>query len=99
MMHKFQEMMQVKYKEEIKQKKLPFFQACRKNTYGYCLMLWDGLGFFGTDHMKLGRLQGQKVTFLTPCKSPVKIMKTIVVLSIALFFISEEFEKLHTNKN
>ena len=27
-----------------------------KNLYGYSLMLWDGLGFFGTDHMKLGRL-------------------------------------------
>ena len=37
-------------------KQLTKFQEFKKNLYGYALMLWDGLGFFGTDHMKLGRL-------------------------------------------
>ena len=47
------------------------WEELRENVYGLSLMLWDGLGFFGTDHMKLGRLEGEKVNFMTPFKSPL----------------------------
>ena len=32
----------------------------------YMLMMWDGLGFFGTSDTKLPRLKGKKVTWCTP---------------------------------
>ena len=50
-------------------------------------MLWDGLGFFGTDHMKLGRLRGEKVTFYTPLKSPQKILYMLAVLLVFIYFM------------
>lgn len=40
-------------------------ESCWDKFYGYSLLLWDGLGFFGFATSKLGRLRGEKVTFLT----------------------------------
>lgn len=62
-------------------------------------MLWDGLGFFGTDHMKLNRLQGEKVTFATPFKSPRTIIMTLLGLSIGSFLIITEAAKLNKPKS
>ena len=61
-----------------------------KNLYGYSLMLWDGLGFFGTDHMKLGRLKGEKVDFLTFFKSPKTLVFSILGLSLGIYLIFTE---------
>lgn len=53
-------------------------------------MTWDGLGFFGTDHMKLGRLKGEKVDFCTPFKSPRTLVMTLIMIAIGgVILISE----------
>jgi len=62
-------------------------------------MVWDGLGFFGTDHTKLGRLEGEKVTVWTPFKSyKVMILSTIGFI-VATYVIVTEFNKLGTRKS
>ena len=35
----------------------------------YCFLLWDGLGFFGTDTYKLARLRGHKAGWFDKFKS------------------------------
>ena len=62
-------------------------------------MLWDGLGFFGTDHMKLGRLQGEKVDFCTFFKSPKTLVLSLVGLSVAIYLILTEAKKLDMPKS
>lgn len=62
--------------------------------YGFALLLWDGLGFFGTDHMKLGRLRGEKVNFLTPFKSPNTIIGYIFLISVTLYIVLTEVSNL-----
>lgn len=57
-------------------------------------MLWDGLGFFGTDHMKLGRLRGEKVDFLTPLKSPKDLTLAMLVVGVSLYFVFTELNNL-----
>ena len=57
----------LKYKSKPKK-----FSGCDQfyfNLSAFALMIWDGVGFFGTDHFKLLRLQGEKVNFCTPFKS------------------------------
>ena len=62
-------------------------------------MVWDGLGFFGTDHMKLGRLQGRPVTFFTFLTSPKSVILSTLGLAVALILIIGEVEKLNTQKS
>jgi hypothetical protein len=49
------------------------------------LMLWDGLGFFGTDHMKLGRLKGEKVNFCTFFSSPKTLLITLAAAIVGVY--------------
>ena len=58
------------------------------------LMLWDGLGFFGMDHMKLGRLRGEKVDFCTFFKSPHTLMLSSLTVGIATFVIVTHLKTL-----
>lgn len=62
-------------------------------------MLWDGLGFFGTDHMKLGRLRGEPVNFCTMFKSPRTMIISILGLALAIFLIITEVDKLNLPKS
>ena len=57
-------------------------------------MLWDGLGFFGTDHMKLGRLKGEPVTFTTMFSSPRTLVLSLMLLGLGLYLVITEAEKL-----
>lgn len=59
-------------------------------------MVWDGLGFFGTDHMKLGRLQGEKVDFMTPFKSPRTMVLSLLLFTLALYILITELNNLYT---
>lgn len=61
-------------------------------------MLWDGLGFFGTDHSKLGRLKGEKVNFCTKFSSPRTLGISIAGLIVGLYLLITELNKLHTQK-
>ena len=72
------------------------WQALKKNFYGYSLMLWDGLGFFGTDHTKLGRLKGEKVDFYTPFKCFRKMILMLILLSVTIYILVTEISKLGT---
>lgn len=62
-------------------------------------MIWDGLGFFGTDHMKLGRLKGEKVNFCTPFKSPRTMIISTLLLIVSAFILIGELEHLYTQKS
>jgi len=62
-------------------------------------MVWDGLGFFGTDHTKLGRLKGEKVNFLTPFTSYKFLILSTVGFIIAMSVIIMEFNKLGSKKS
>ena len=62
-------------------------------------MLWDGLGFFGTDHMKLGRLRGEKVDFCTMFSSPRILIMTLLAVGIAIYLVITEAKKLNLPKS
>lgn len=62
-------------------------------------MLWDGLGFFGTDHMKLGRLKGEKVDFSTPFRSPRTLIIGFLGVGIGLYIILSEISNLGLEKS
>ena len=70
------------------------WEELRENVYGLSLMLWDGLGFFGTDHMKLGRLEGEKVNFMTPFKSPRTLILYFLGLALMIYIIISEGRSL-----
>ena len=57
-------------------------------------MLWDGLGFFGTDHMKLGRLKGEKVDFCTFMKSPKSVGMSLLGIALATYIVIMEVGNL-----
>ena len=94
-------MLQSKFasKWQYEQKQQPKSEMCRQNLYGWSLMLWDGLGFFGTDHMKLGRLKGEKVNFFTFLKSPRSVVMSILGLALAIYIIINEGSKLGKEKS
>ena len=79
---------------EYDQKTMTWCEEFRQNVYGFALMLWDGLGFFGTDHMKLGRLKGERVNFITPFKSPSTILISLFGISLMLYIILKEGSNL-----
>ena len=87
-----------KIANELKQKKLSKCDEFLTNLYGYSLKMWDGLGFFGTDHKKLGRLQGETVNFCTYFKSPRSLVMTILGVSIGTFLVVTEGAKLNLPK-
>ena len=62
-------------------------------------MLWDGLGFFGTDHMKLGRLKGEPVTFFTMCRSPRTLVLSLLLMGLGIYLIMTEAKKLNLPKS
>lgn len=62
-------------------------------------MVWDGLGFFGTDHMKLGRLKGEPVNFLTMFKSPKSLMLWFLTVGLFAYLIATEADKLYSPKS
>ena len=61
-------------------------------------MLWDGVGFFGSDDTKLGRLKGKKVTWGTPFGSCKMNTLLILVLTISSFVIITEISHLGNQK-
>ena len=54
-----------------------------------CLLIWDGLGFFGFDDTKLARLKGKQVDFLTKFTSLRWIILTflgsVLILLVIIF--------------
>lgn len=78
--------------------KLSRWEQFKVSFYGYTLMIWDGLDFFGTDFKKLGRLKGENVNFMTALKSPNDILKIAVMAIVALYFILTQFSQLDTLK-
>lgn len=53
-------------------------------------MMWDGLGFFGTDHDRLGRMKGEKVNFCTKFSSPRTLMISLLAFGVGLFLLITE---------
>lgn len=58
-------------------------------------MVWDGLSFFGMDHMKLGRLNGEQVNFCTFFKSPETVAVTLILISVSAVVFLGELNKLY----
>lgn len=57
-------------------------------------MLWDGLGFFGTSHSKLGRLKGEKVDFTTKFSSIEYTVSLVFLITIILVVIFSFFSDI-----
>lgn len=74
-------------------------ETWKDRLYGYSLMVWDGLGFFGTDHTKLGRLKGVKVNFCTPFKNYRLLVLSILGFVIVMIVIIMEANKIGTRKS
>lgn len=72
--------------------------SCLDILYEYCLLLWDGLGFFGFDTTKLPRLKGVKVNFCTKFKSLKWILMTLITMIIVVLVVYQEFSKLGSLK-
>ena len=70
------------------------WETFKKNLYGYSLIMWDGMGFFGTNYMKLGRLRGEKVDFCTKFKSIKDIIIYTLTFAFAMYFVLTEIDKL-----
>jgi hypothetical protein len=62
--------------------------------YEYCLMLWDGLGFFGFDDTKLERLRGAPVTFFSKFSSIKWTIFTIIAWVVIITVIFTELGSL-----
>ena len=65
-----------------------YVETCCDKLYGYSLMMWDGLGFFGFATSKLNRLRGVKVTFMTPCTNCQFILTTLIGLAVTIAILA-----------
>ena len=72
------------------------WEKTKKYGYGYTLMLWDGLGFFGTDHAKLGRIKGEKVNFCTKFSSPRTLTMSLLGIILGIYLLYNELQLLNT---
>ena len=74
-------------------------ETCCDKLYGYGLLLWDGLGFFGFATSKLERLRGEKVTFLTPLTNVQFVLMNLILGGAAIAIVLTEVAKLNTQKS
>lgn len=65
----------------------------------YALMMWDGLGFFGCDNAKLGRLKGEPVTFTSKYKDFSKLSGTLLMVAIIIYVIASQVSMIGTQKD
>lgn len=65
----------------------------------YAFIWWDGLGFFGFDETKLGRLRGQPVTLFTKFQSKKWVVVNFSTLFIIIYVIFSQGSKLSTLKS
>lgn len=65
----------------------------------YMLMIWDGLGFFGFDNAKLGRLKGEPVTFTSKYKEPTKLSISIMMIIFVVYIILSQVAKIGKQKD
>ena len=87
---------------ELKYEKKERLSACeefKQNFSGFALMIWDGVGFFGTDHFKLYRLQGEKVNFCTPFKSIKSVILYVLVAVLSIYILFTEISRLGSQKS
>lgn len=61
-------------------------------------MLWDGLGFFGTDTHKLGRNAGKKVGWCTKFENIAWVVTTSLWLICAVWILKSKSAKLGHQK-
>ena len=59
-------------------------------------MTWDGLGFFGFDDSKLGRLKGQPVRFWDKLKNKKWLLSALILFSVVIFVMTTELSKMNT---
>ena len=60
----------------------------------YLLMLWDGLGFFGFDVAKLGRLKGEPVTYASKYKDTTKVSLTVSMIIFVIWVVITQVVKI-----
>lgn len=81
-------------KEENKNKQDENEETCWTAFQTYMLFIWDGLGFFGSATHKLSRLQGEKVTWLTPLTDAKAIIGLFLMLTVSIYIGVTEISKL-----
>ena len=70
-------------------------ESCWDKFYAYSLLLWDGLGFFGFATSKLGRLRGEKVTFLTQLQDVRFVILNLAMIVTAVVIVTSEVANLN----
>ena len=65
----------------------------------YAFIWWDGLGFFGFDETKLGRLRGQPVTIFTKFRSKKWVVVNFCTLAIVIYVVLSQGSRLSTLKS
>ena len=78
-----------------KRMELTKWQLIKENI----LMLWDGLGFFGTGFHKLQRLEGVKFKWWHKLLSISEMTTLMISIFIVIYIISSEFIYLGTIKS
>ena len=74
-------------------------ESHKKNMMDYMLMIWDGLGFFGFDNAKLGRLKGEPVTFASKYKEPTKLTMSVFMIAFVIYIILSQVAKIGKQKD
>lgn len=76
-------------------KKFSYFQLINF----YTLILWDGVGFFGTDQHKLARLRGVAFKWFHKFRSVRLVIFNLLIIGLALYVIVTEVNKLGSESN
>ena len=86
--------------QEAKAEKKRKEASCWENLKTVCLMMWDGLGFFGTGHHKLGRLRVNKIEFQWwhKCIEPTEMLILLISIGVFVYIIATEVVLIGTEK-
>ena len=63
------------------------------------MILWDGVGFFGTKFFKLSRLEGLKFKFWHKYKEPMDNIQSILLLFALVMIAMSEIESIGTERS
>ena len=63
------------------------------------MLLWDGIGFFGTAHHKLGRCEGKPVHWYDKCFEPTYLIMLLISITVPTYIILTEFNELGEPKS
>jgi len=70
--------------------------TCKEFIKKYVFMMWDGIGFFGMDTVKLKRLRGKKPGWCDSYRSPKRALEAIIIIIVVATIFRNEILKVNT---